>query len=77
MNELLVEHFEALGARIDLTDGVKVIFEDGWAMLRPSNTQPLTRMFVEARTQERLEELIAEFTRLFEQMLERAREESA
>ena len=76
VNELLVEHFRAQGAQVDLTDGVKVIFDDGWAMLRPSNTQPLTRMFVEARTQERLEELIGEFTDLFEAMLGRARAEA-
>jgi phosphoglucosamine mutase len=76
VNELLVEHFQAQGTQVDLTDGVKVIFEDSWAMLRPSNTQPLTRMFVEARTQERLDELIAEFSDLFEAMLERARAET-
>jgi phosphoglucosamine mutase len=77
VNELLVEHFRERGAEIDLTDGVKVIFEDGWAMLRPSNTQPLTRLFAEARTQERLDELVEEFTRLFSEMLERADKEKA
>jgi phosphomannomutase/phosphoglucomutase len=75
VNELLVEHFRMLGAKVDLTDGVKVIFEDGWAMLRPSNTQPLTRLFAEARTQERLDELVGEFTDLFNQMQDRARAE--
>ncbi|MCK4971550.1 MAG: phosphoglucosamine mutase, partial [Thermoplasmata archaeon] len=71
------EHFRALGARIDTTDGVKVIFDDGWAMLRPSNTQPLIRLFAEARTQVRLDELVAEFTRLFEKMQDRAIAEKA
>jgi phosphoglucosamine mutase len=77
VNELLEEHFRAAGAKIDTTDGVKVMFEDGWAMLRPSNTQPLIRLFAEARTQERLDELVAEFTRLFKQMQDRAAEEKA
>ncbi len=75
VNELLVEHFRARGAEVDLTDGVKVKFEDGWAMLRPSNTQPLTRMFAEAQTPERLGQLVSEFTHLFEEMLERAKAE--
>jgi phosphoglucosamine mutase len=75
VNELVEDHFRTLGAKIDTTDGVKVIFDDGWAMLRPSNTQPLTRLFAEARTQERLDELVAEFTRLFREMEERAAEE--
>jgi phosphomannomutase/phosphoglucomutase len=77
VNELVEEHFRAKGARIDTTDGVKVMFEDGWGMLRPSNTQPLTRLFAEARTQGRLDELVAEFTTLFEEMLERARTEKS
>ncbi len=72
VNELVEEHFRAQGARIDTTDGVKVIFDDGWAMLRPSNTQPLIRLFAEARTQGRLDELVDEFTRLFDEMQERA-----
>ncbi len=45
------------GYNIDLTDGVKVIFEDGWFILRPSNTSPLIRMTVEAVDEKRLEEL--------------------
>ena len=72
VNELVEEHFRAQGAGIDTTDGVKVMFDDGWAMLRPSNTQPLIRLFAEARTQARLDELVAEFTRLFEEMQARA-----
>ncbi len=75
VNELLEEHFRAQGATIDTTDGVKVSFEDGWGMLRPSNTQPLTRLFAEARTQERLDELVEEFTRLFREMLVQAQAE--
>jgi len=72
VNELVEEHWRERGARIDTTDGVKVMFEDGWAMLRPSNTQPLVRLFAEARTQGRLDQLVAEFTDLFEEMKGRA-----
>jgi phosphomannomutase/phosphoglucomutase len=75
VNELVEEHFRAQGAGIDTTDGVKVMFEDGWAMLRPSNTQPLIRLFAEARTRPRLDELVAEFTDLFEEMRDRAASE--
>jgi phosphomannomutase len=75
VNELVEEHFRARGAGIDTTDGVKVMFEDGWAMLRPSNTQPLIRLFAEARSGPRLDELVAEFTGLFEEMRDRAASE--
>ncbi|MEM2878420.1 MAG: phosphoglucosamine mutase [Candidatus Hadarchaeales archaeon] len=47
------------GQKLDLTDGVKVIFEDGWLLVRPSGTEPIFRCFAEARTKERAEELAA------------------
>ncbi|MFX0055948.1 MAG: phosphoglucosamine mutase [Candidatus Hermodarchaeota archaeon] len=33
-------------------DGVKLIFDDGWVLIRPSGTEPLYRCFSEATTQE-------------------------
>jgi phosphomannomutase len=46
------------GEKIDLLDGVTVEFADGsWANVRPSNTEPLLRLNVEAPTAGRLEEL--------------------
>ncbi len=58
--------FAARGYEVDTTDGAKVFFDQGWALLRPSNTQPIIRMFVEARTQAELEKLKREFTAEFE-----------
>ena len=48
---------------------LKVWLEDGWVLLRPSNTQPVMRMFIEARTPERLSEIRTEFTAEYEQAL--------
>ena len=73
VNDLLLVHFRSRGARIDTTDGVKVIFDDGWAMLRPSNTQPITRLFAEARTRARLDQLVVEFKAVFAEKLAEAR----
>lgn len=42
--------------RQDRLDGLTVEFEDWWCNVRPSNTEPLLRLNVEARTQELLEE---------------------
>ena len=39
------------GAEIDWLDGVTVQFPDWWFNVRPSNTEPLLRLVVEARTQ--------------------------
>jgi phosphomannomutase/phosphoglucomutase len=41
-------------------DGVRVLFGDGWALLRASNTQPVIVARFEARTPERLREIRGE-----------------
>lgn len=45
--------------RPDYTDGVTVNFDDWWFNARPSNTEPLLRLNVEAKTAELLEEKTA------------------
>ncbi|MCE7741184.1 MAG: phosphoglucosamine mutase [Candidatus Heimdallarchaeota archaeon] len=34
-------------------DGVKLLFSDGWTLIRPSGTEPIFRIFVEAKTAEK------------------------
>ena len=46
--------------RQDRLDGLTVEFEDWWFNVRPSNTEPLLRLNVEARTEELLEEKTTE-----------------
>ena len=46
--------------QIDHLDGVTVGFKDWWFNCRPSNTEPLLRLNVEAKTQELLDEKLAE-----------------
>ena len=47
-----------LEASFDTLDGLTIDLPDGsWANLRPSNTEPLLRLNVEARTPERMAEL--------------------
>lgn len=54
--EKAVAHFKSLYDVIDV-DGARVLFGDGWALLRTSNTQPVIVARFEARTQERLDEI--------------------
>jgi phosphomannomutase len=37
--------------QVTTTDGVKVDFEDSWVHLRPSNTEPIIRIYAEALTE--------------------------
>ena len=46
--------------RQDRVDGLTVEFDDWWFNVRPSNTEPLLRLNVEARTEARLDEKSAE-----------------
>lgn len=48
-------------------DGVKVLFDDGWALVRASNTGPNITARFEAKTEARLEELQQEFISLIEE----------
>jgi phosphomannomutase/phosphoglucomutase len=54
-----VRHFRQSHEVIDV-DGVRVLFGDGWGLIRASNTQPVLVLRFEARTPERLEEIEGE-----------------
>ncbi len=54
----IIRACKAKGYKLDLTDGVKLLFDDGWALLRPSNTNPLIRAAVEAETEGRAKALL-------------------
>ena len=54
LTEIFREKYEV----IDI-DGVRVNFDDGWALIRASNTQPVLVLRLEAVTKERLKELVA------------------
>jgi phosphomannomutase/phosphoglucomutase len=52
--ERAVQYFRARHDVIDV-DGVRVLFGDGWGLIRASNTQPVLVTRYEARTSERLD----------------------
>ena len=49
-----VQHFRARYEVIDV-DGVRVLFGDGWGLIRASNTQPVLVLRFEASSAERLQ----------------------
>jgi phosphomannomutase len=58
--EAVAGHYAALGVEIDRTDGITVDRGDWWFNLRSSNTEPLLRLNVEARTPAQCEEHVDE-----------------
>ncbi len=57
--ELAVRHFSATHEVIDV-DGARILFGDGWGLLRASNTQPVLVARFEARSEARLREIRGE-----------------
>ena len=56
--EILKEQYSS--NRITTIDGVKIDFESGWVHLRRSNTEPIIRVYSEARTEEEASALAQE-----------------
>lgn len=46
-----------LGLKVNTTDGARIEFEDGWGLIRASNTSPVLVMRCEAMSQKRLKEI--------------------
>jgi len=64
---------EVAGERVEEvndTDGFKILLEDGsWLLVRPSGTEPKMRVYAEAASEERVEELLVEGRELVEPLV--------
>jgi phosphomannomutase/phosphoglucomutase len=56
---------------IDRTDGVKLYLTDGWVLMRPSGTEPIFRVYVEAKEKPRAEQLAMFYKNFVESLIER------
>jgi phosphomannomutase/phosphoglucomutase len=52
----LTEYYRGKFKIIDI-DGVRILLDDGWGLVRPSNTQPILVLRFEAESQEALERI--------------------
>ena len=69
--ERVAEHFRAIRKVIEV-DGVRVLFDQGWGLLRASNTQPVLVMRFEAADKMLLESYQHEVEVALEQSKEKA-----
>jgi phosphomannomutase/phosphoglucomutase len=58
--------------RVDRTDGVKVFTREGWVLVRPSGTEPIFRVYAEAKTAPEAEALAARSLDEIRGIIERA-----
>lgn len=55
--------------KLNLIDGIRVSYSDGWALARASNTQPVLVLRYESSTEEGLARIRAEFERIVQPLL--------
>ena len=71
--EHLKERIESMEeGKITLIDGVKLDLEEGWVLIRPSNTEPVVRITVEAKNPKKLDELFKKYVEICKQTIELA-----
>ena len=66
--EKVGEYAKEKGYKFLDIDGIKVLYDDGWALVRASNTGPNITARFEANTKERLEEIQKEYLDLIEKV---------
>ena len=57
MESIANEIKETTDFELDLTDGVKILKDDGWVIIRPSGTEPIFRCFSESDSQPKADEM--------------------
>jgi phosphomannomutase/phosphoglucomutase len=56
--------------KVETLDGVKIRFEDeSWILIRPSGTEPVFRLFAEAKTQDRATGLVEEYSQTVDRIV--------
>jgi mannose-1-phosphate guanylyltransferase/phosphomannomutase len=58
------------GREVDLTDGIKVFDERGWAQVLPDPDEPVVHIYAEGKTEEQSGELEAEVRELVEEIMQ-------
>lgn len=55
--------------KIDLVDGVRIDFNESWVQLRKSNTEPIIRVYSEAKSMSEAQNLIKEIESLIQEII--------
>ena len=64
----VVDYAKGKNYKFSLVDGIRVMFDDGWALVRASNTGPDLTVRFEAKTEDRLHEIQYEFTKVIDDL---------
>ncbi len=67
--EKAVRYFKEKGFKVIDVDGARVVFENGWGLIRASNTSPKITIRYEAKNQQELEKIEQEFETCLNQIM--------
>lgn len=67
--EKAVNYFKEKGFKVVDVDGARVIFDNGWGLIRASNTSPKITIRYEAKRKEDLEKIQEEFEKMLNQVM--------
>jgi phosphomannomutase len=67
--EKLKEKFTKEYENVNTIDGVRIDFDNGWILLRASNTEPKLRLTIEADDEKGFEELKTKFSKILEEAI--------
>lgn len=59
------------GDRVSTLDGLKILFEDAWVHIRPSNTEPIIRILAEAKSRSRADGLLRRIKKEIQDVMKR------
>ena len=59
----------ARGEKVDMTDGIKILFDEGWVLIRPSGTEPIVRVFSEASSPDQARDIAERYLEMVARMV--------
>lgn len=65
--KIIVKKYE--NEKVDLIDGVRIDFQNSWVQLRKSNTEPIIRIYSEAKSEKKAKNLILEINNLVKEIM--------
>jgi len=69
-DEVLIKLRERLkNENINTMDGVKIMGENWWVLIRPSGTEPIYRIYAEAKTKNTLDKILEKYKKLVESII--------
>lgn len=66
IREKIVSYASSL--KVDSLDGLKIVYDDGWVLIRPSGTEPIVRIYGQSKDADRARKLNEEYVTLVKEL---------